>query len=385
MKKLWKEENGSILVLTTICLTVIIGMAGFAVDYGKLASTKQDMQNAVDAAALAGAMDLGNKLTFTTIRSTSSSYLNVNGYEEDGNTNFEVSVLGDTVTVKVQKEVNVGFSAVLTHKNTQTVVAEATAEVTSIFGTGPYSMFAGQKIEDGGDGITINGNNIYIDGNIHSNSDINMPKAVLASGSVATAVGNTSPSSSGWNKGAITLDMPSYKSLKNAVTSTCKQVTFDSSVKKNSKTGFQELINEAVSKYQTKYGGQGYKTQGLYIYINGDLTFNGNSSTAYNAEFPIILTVKGDINLNGATLNSTEACPIDVISETGSIEVNGGGAEFFGLVYAPNGDVTINGNNANFVGSIYAQNIYKNGGKINVTYHDCADAFLPKSKVHLIN
>ena len=72
------------------------------------------------------------------------------------------------------------------------------------------------------------------------------------------------------------------------------------------------------------------------------------------------------------------------MSKNGSITVNGGGATYTGVLYAPNGDVRLNGNNAQFVGSIIAQNIRKTGGKTTVTYQAKTDRFLPATKVHLI-
>ena len=381
MKRKKDNEKGSVLILVAVSLSVLLGMAGFALDFGLMASTRQDMQNAADAAALAAAADLNKG--FSVVNASSNQYAGYNGYSTSNST-IDTSMDGDTVTVTISKPVHMGLSAVLTGQNVRNVAATATAEVTSIFGGRPYCLFAGEKIEDGGEGITINGNSVLIEGNIHSNSNINMPHATLGGGAVATAVNTTNPSSSGWNGGAIALDMPAVRPLKGEIMDMPYLVVFSSSVTKNSKTGFQELINESLNQYALKGGGSRYMSEGLFIYINGDLTFKGNNATAYNASFPITLYVTGDIDLNGCKLNSTSASPLVVITESGDITVNGGGADFKGILYAPKGDVTLNGNEAEYHGSIVAQNIYKNGGKIHVTYDDGADDYLPKTKVHLI-
>ena len=114
------------------------------------------------------------------------------------------------------------------------------------------------------------------------------------------------------------------------------------------------------------------------------MTFQGNGSSTYYAEFPITLVVEDNIDLNGASMESSIDAPLYIMSKTGDITVNGGGATLTGILFAPKGNVTLNGNDACFVGQIVAQNIRKSGGKITVTYQNDVDRFLPATKVHLI-
>jgi hypothetical protein len=53
-----KNEKGAILFLVAGAMVVLLGMAGLAFDLGMLYNVKTDLQNAVDAAALAGAWKL---------------------------------------------------------------------------------------------------------------------------------------------------------------------------------------------------------------------------------------------------------------------------------------------------------------------------------------
>lgn len=383
-----REEKGATAVVVAISMAFLLGMTGLALDYGAMASQKQNMQNAADAAALAAAQDVGAGTYRQVAIDTANNYTAINGYENGVDTVLvDVFIQGYTVTVTISREVKMGFSAVITGVNRRRVSAQATAEAVSIFGGCPYAMFAGQKLDDGGSGISGNGNDLYIDGNIHSNSDIRMPHAVLSEGSVATAVHNVSPKQAGWRDGCIAEDMPMAGPLRKDIIGMPELAHFHGNVIKKSKTGFQELLAESLYKYQIQMGmaNTEYRTKGLFIYVEGDLTFRGNNSTAYNAEFPITIVVKGNIDLNGATLNSNPSYPIVVVSEKGDITVNGGGAEFSGILFAPQGNITINGNNANFNGSLIANNITKNGGKLHVKYTDEVDNFLPRSKVHLIN
>jgi hypothetical protein len=52
---LGKNEKGATLVLVAICMMVLLGFAAFAIDIGHLVVTKNELQNAADAGALAGA------------------------------------------------------------------------------------------------------------------------------------------------------------------------------------------------------------------------------------------------------------------------------------------------------------------------------------------
>ena len=379
-----RSERGSIPVLVALSLTVLFGFSALAVDFGMMASCRQSMQNAADASALAAAGDL-TAGSLGSVNSTARAYAALNGFDpEEQDISIEVRTTGNTVTVTLHREMQMGFSAVLTGASSRSVSATATAEAVTIFGGCPYALFAGQRIEDSGLGITVTGNNIHINGNIHSNSDINMQHAVLSPGSVATAVRNVNPASNGWTGNSIALDMPAFSSFETAMNRMPGYVMLsgDISIKKG---GFQELIDQALEQYNALGGStQTLYNEGLCIHVTGSLTFKGNNSSAYSADFPITLVVEDSIDLNGAPLDSSGDAPFYIMSKHGDITVNGGGACLTGILFAPEGNVTLNGNDASFVGQIVAQNIRKAGGKITVTYSDDVDRFLPATKVHLI-
>ena len=200
-RKLRRNENGAVAVVVALSLVVLCGFTALTTDFGLMASTKQDMQNAADAAALAAASDIESG--FGVVEQTAKEYARLNGYDDDApGVTVEVDLLtAYTVKVTIREEVQMGFSTVLTGDNTRPVSATATAELTDIFGTCDYALFAGQRIEESGTGIEITGNNITINGNMHSNSDIDMPHAELGAGFQATAVRNVSPAHAGWSDG----------------------------------------------------------------------------------------------------------------------------------------------------------------------------------------
>jgi len=58
--KFFRDDSGTVAIITAIILFfVFIGIAALAIDIGRLAASKNELQNAADAAALAGARKLG--------------------------------------------------------------------------------------------------------------------------------------------------------------------------------------------------------------------------------------------------------------------------------------------------------------------------------------
>lgn len=52
------RRGGAVVVLVTVCITVLLGFTALAVDYGRMVATKNQLQRTCDAAALAGAGEL---------------------------------------------------------------------------------------------------------------------------------------------------------------------------------------------------------------------------------------------------------------------------------------------------------------------------------------
>ena len=60
-KQLWDDRDGAILPYVAIMLTVIIGLAGLAIDGSRSLSVQTRLQNAADALAPAGAAELDRR------------------------------------------------------------------------------------------------------------------------------------------------------------------------------------------------------------------------------------------------------------------------------------------------------------------------------------
>ncbi len=103
-KKELSEEKGSVMVMVLIGLLVLIGFTGLVIDGGSLYLTKSRLQNAADAAALAGAQDLP---TGGTAANTAVVYAGKDGMKpltpdisSSGNT-YTASRLADTVQIEI--------------------------------------------------------------------------------------------------------------------------------------------------------------------------------------------------------------------------------------------------------------------------------------------
>lgn len=391
-KWLRKNEQGSVMVIVAISLAALLGFTGLAVDFGGMAMTKQELQNAADAAALAAGVDRINGKTTDTARATAEDYVQVNGYTNgDGQSNVNVEFQGDKVIVTVDTLQSTPFTAILTGKNETSVTARAVAQITSAFGNYDYALFAGEMLDDGGSGLVVNGggnDSIHIYGDMHSNSYINMSKAILESGK-ATANGSISFANKTEQNSqeSVKLDMPSAQSIIDRVKDVGYWVEGDVSIHKNKYT-FAQLIEDAKTK-----GGQPGADGVIDIYIEGSLTESGGGNSVYHiSDYPVNLVVRDSIACKGTALSSEADKPMILISETKNVEVCGGGtgdegSGFYGIVFAPKGDVTLNGgkqDGTNFYGSIIAQNIRKNGGKFVVKYTNYMDKYLPDGKVRLI-
>lgn len=77
-----RSESGAVLVITALSLTTIISILGFAIDVGHFFFVKRDLQNAVDAAALAAAIEVktcSGTASCTTMQTAAQNALVENG------------------------------------------------------------------------------------------------------------------------------------------------------------------------------------------------------------------------------------------------------------------------------------------------------------------
>lgn len=148
--KLLKNEDGQALVLVAIAMTVLIGLTALVIDVGTLYVTRSKLQNAADAAALAGAQDLE---TINDPVATAEYYGRLNGAE---NTDAAIDSEDSTkIQVKCSKNVPNIFARIFDPDGGTNVSAEAVAQkiwagqVLPFISTeeyNPYSPYGNQVI-----------------------------------------------------------------------------------------------------------------------------------------------------------------------------------------------------------------------------------------------
>jgi len=126
-----KDEKGSVMLLLTISLAVLIGLTALVVDGAILYNTKSKLQNAVDAAALAGAHQLTEGATAA--ETTAKFYLGQNNVDPltEGNVSADMSNSKygtDIITVTATRSVPLGLARIF-GSATQNVTARAVAGI----------------------------------------------------------------------------------------------------------------------------------------------------------------------------------------------------------------------------------------------------------------
>jgi hypothetical protein len=108
-----RDERGQAIVLMTLSLVVIMGMAALVLDVGNWYHTKRRLQGTADAAALAGAQLLPNDPSGA--QSQALAYANKNGGDvASGNITVSSTVLpNDTISVRARKTEAGIFSGIL--------------------------------------------------------------------------------------------------------------------------------------------------------------------------------------------------------------------------------------------------------------------------------
>ncbi len=86
-----KDESGNVLVLAAMCIPLLIGFAGMALDVGLLYRVRQNVQIAANAGAVAGALDYIHSANGTSAQNAGAAAATLNGFTSGTN--------GATVTI----------------------------------------------------------------------------------------------------------------------------------------------------------------------------------------------------------------------------------------------------------------------------------------------
>lgn len=378
-------QKGVLLVFTALLLPVIFACAGLAVDLGNMYVHKSNLQNAVDAAALAGAAGYiaGEETAedHSGANTLSDEYLKANLGREYQNLivkDFQAqTVSGKTYyRVKVTQKSPVYFMTLLGLDPLTDVSADAVAQVGS----------AGSSSSGFGFKDLIVANHISDLGSIGPNyyywwRDIFSPYLLGSYGIQATYDGNIVERGS---------DSPGYAFTPDAYNKTLGWAVADHDyfrLSDGSDTDYNAFYDSTKRKFDDLYNAnkssvQKWNYTNQYIYGTGDYyekTTSGNATVTIQdlegeSGKPIYVKIDDDLNANAnkITINipETNNRPIVIIytgtTKNGKGNGNGnnkplilninsssnwyGPTTFTGVLYAPNADVIIQwGMDANFV------------------------------------
>lgn len=321
-----KKQDGAIMVLFALVITVMAGMAALVVDVGSAYAEKQDLQNAIDSAALAGANELPN----TTAATAKAKQLMVsNGYlASDITPSFADS--NTKIIISSTKIKNNTFAKVIGIATT-TVKARAAATSTGV-SAAPfnYAVFAG------GGPAAFNGAQNVFGGGVYGRDGVSLGNKTKVTGNVVCSSGTINPG----NNTTISGDsIPNNPVI--------------------AMPDFAALI-EAQADPADKYSGNTSldgKTITGPVYVDGNLTINGRIKGTG------IIYVTGTISIVNGSQNPADSI---VFYSKGDIVVNGGlKIDIYGILYAPNGQIRSNGsmNGATVNGRVIAKTVDMNGAK----------------------
>jgi Flp pilus assembly protein TadG len=339
IKKLRKNQEGSVGLLVGIMLPVLLGFVGLALDAGNLVVVRTQMQNAVDAAVCAGCMKLSLPIPAGQAQATTeaNSLLTANNFSP---ANATVTFTQDTVKNSANApEINCTLTNnVPTYfmKVLGIATVSLTAYAEAILKSDPGAPFNDTIFSNLS--LGLNGSET-ITGSVYTNNNLNLNGSETITGAAVGVAGvsingseslgstKTGPGNNITSNGSANLGTESY----NATTVSMPDYTS------------QILATPNLTTYNTSQTFNGSTNASGNIYVNGNVTINGSLDYTGTILATGTITVNGSSTITGSnqiflysTSNSTNA-----ITLNGSESFATGGASV--VVYAPNGTVTTNG------------------------------------------
>ena len=358
---LWRRrraERGAVAVIVAILLPVILATAGLVIDVGSWYVTKAQLQNAADAAALAGAADLpGSPASATTAAQTLAAG-NVSGATVTSVTPYN----GDSteIQVTVSKRGGVSFASVLGISGPM-ITATAVAQSVQTQGTGSFiyaastacnaiSIVSSGKVTAttlwSNGGITAVGQGVNVTGDVDvGNSSCPFPSTLTPPG--ATSVSTHT----GWPTPLPTLAQGNFPS-------SCSSASI-------SITSSSWLSSNPPGIYCT--------TGTISITNSGSITFNGYEFVSESTSSTAISVVNsGNTTFYGycpSSCSSGSTPQTLCYATAGGVSfVNSGSGTFTGEIFAPYGQVSLTVSGGTDAGFIEASSVaLTNSGNITLT------------------
>ena len=381
IKKITKSESGQAIVLVALAMVVILGFAAIAIDFGSVALQKSDLQDAADAAALAGAGDLSNP---STARNSAITYAGQNGMKatqdgvtKDGDTiTVTTPYNGDSTKIKVECKRTVTYTlAQVLGFNSTTVTASAVAQTGNLGSIFSYTLFSGSENTT----TKNNGCNLTVNGNAHSNYRWKINGSNTTIKGTCEAVSEFRADGSNIN---ITTLMAS------PITNKGSNFTIGTIIKSSAPVvempDFSaQIISQATAAGQAYVGNKKFSGKNINvdspIYVDGNVSISGCN---FSGKGCILAT--GDITFSGTNVTNITGDAVCFYSANGNIKITGSNANLNEILYAPNGDIKIAGTNLNIKGRVIGNTVTFSGSNLTITSGTSELQSLPSGEIKLV-
>ena len=395
----WAKKEGQSLVLVALMLPLLIGMAGLGVTVGTVYYGQAQLQDAVDAGAMAGAQALSTA-SDPNAPQDQTAIVSQNDPRAQNVFVLQSPINSRLVTASATALVPGTFAALIGH-NSFLVQAKAVASISPGLPFN-YTVFQGDPNKSDAP-LLLNGNS-SVDSStggdtadVHSNNDLELNGNISVDGSCGgnpsvTQIGNTS-CAGGVIQAAPEIAMPQWTpaeaSPANATVLGSPQDLVGMTVQGNTSTSGNYIIygNMTIDGNST--------VTGHYLIEDGNIIINGNASITGS-----LVTFGGGISLNGnvsqsnggvlalAAFTSNGQVASDATNPSpanpptpGSIDLNGN-VSVNSILYAPDSYVDLNGNvsvNGGVVGYVVSVN-----GNVTITGNPSDLSAVPVQQVTLI-
>jgi Flp pilus assembly protein TadG len=357
---IFKDENGVVIVVVALLISVLLGFTALVVDVGAVFTEKQKLQNAIDAACLAGAQDLPNTSQATT---TANNYIQLNGYQPS-DISISFSGANSKINIAGVKQVSYTFARILGFTQTDVsthAVAEKTAGLGAAF---DYAIFSGNKVPDplsfsvdGSNKLVMSGLTNVVNGSIHGNYNVDAnTSTIIENGEgVGTVIGNNIAHKI---PGAPYIPMPDFSSV--VPTIKAQAIAAGQYYPGNFSSANATSLNLTQPVYiegNANLTGISFSGAGC-IYAGGKITITG-SSTSYAAGSSVCI-------YSGYT---------SPLKSNAAIDFAGSDKSFKGILYAPNGSILVTGSNYTFNGSVVGSVVDVSGSNKTFQSVDVSDSF----------
>lgn len=330
MFKLLRNVKGQIVILVVFIFIILCAFVGLAIDVGQIYYQRQSLQNAIDLAALASAREVNKN--HNQVVSTANNIAKKNGVNVNELTiNHPYNGNDYKVELTATRTINLFFLKLLGFHN-KTINVRAVAGVNSnlqftIFSNGTQIPLRLQHVS-------------LIDGDIHSNSDIDIKDKHLTINGIVKSTGTIN------DPHGITV----LSKIENA--------------------RYREMYTEDIEEYRNKatvfYSSDIQIKEKYYIGKDEIIFVDGSVHLFSRIQGKGTIIATGDIKLSGNSVVFGDTSDEIAFLAGGDIEFSGSKSQFVGLFYTKNGTIKLNMTDSVFYGKLYANSFNINSNKATI-------------------